>query len=152
MAPPSCGTSSPRPRPGPPLAAAGSAGASALAFSPGTDALATGNGNGNIQLWNAAAFHQPSFPLAVGTVSPAATFSAGGGLLATSDGHGVVRVWNIASRRLAGGPVPSSGPVTGLALSPDGKTLAVAGNGVQLWQTATGQRIGAGLPAAGDGS
>src|SRR5260370_13274664 len=40
--------------------------------------------------------------------------------------------------------------VTGLALSPDGKTLAVAGSGVQLWQTATGQRIGATLPSAGN--
>jgi WD40 repeat protein len=132
----------------------GSAGVSALAFNPAADALATGNGNGSIQLWNPAGFHQPSAPLPVGPVSPAAegvpaTFSAGGDLLATSDGHGIVRVWDVEARRLVGGPLSSYRTVTGLALSPDGKTLAVAGSGVQLWQTTSGQRIGTTLPAAG---
>ncbi len=82
---------------------------------------------------------------------PPATFSAGGGLLATSDGHGIVRVWDISARRLVGEPLSSYHTLTGLALSPDGKTLAVAGSGVQLWQTATGQRIGSALPAVGHG-
>jgi WD40 repeat protein len=132
---------------------------SALAFSPAADALATGNGDGSIQLWDAAGFHQPSAPLPVGPVGPAAAaagrspaaFSAGGDLLATSDGHGIIRIWDVASRRLAGAPLSSYRTVTGLALSPDGKTLAVAGSGVQLWQTATGQRIGTALPASGSG-
>jgi WD40 repeat protein len=137
----------------------GSAAVSALAFSPAADALATGNGDGSIQLWDAAGFHQPSAPLPVGPVGPAAAaagrspaaFSAGGDLLATSDGHGIIRIWDVASRRLAGAPLSSYRTVTGLALSPDGKTLAVAGSGVQLWQTATGQRIGTALPASGSG-
>ena len=132
------------------LTVQGSAGVSALAFSPAADALATGNGNGSIQLWNPAGFHQPSAPLALGSVGVAAAaaghtpaaFSAGGGLLATSNGHGTVRVWNVTARRPVGLPMGSYHIVTGLALSPDGKTLAVAGSGVQLWQTATGQRIG----------
>jgi WD40 repeat protein len=146
------------------LTVQGSAGVSALAFSPAADALATGNGNGSIQLWNPAGFHQPSAPLALGSVgvgsvgagaaagghTPAA-FSADGGLLATSSGHGTVRVWNVTARRPAGPPMDSYRTVTGLALSPDGKTLAVAGSGVQLWQTGTGQRIGATLPSAGNG-
>ena len=38
--------------------------------------------------------------------------------------------------------------VTGLALSPDGKTLAVSGDGLRLWSTATGQMIGAALSTA----
>ena len=38
--------------------------------------------------------------------------------------------------------------MTGLAVSPDGKILAVAGDGLQVWSTATGQRIGGPLPAA----
>jgi len=142
------------------LTVQGSAGVSALAFSPGADALATGNGSGSIQLWNPAGFHQPSAPLAVGPVSPAAaasghappaTFSADAGVLATSDGHGIVRVWDIGTRRLVGEPLSSYHTLTGLALSPDGKTLAVAGSGVQLWQTATGQRIGSALPAVSHG-
>ena len=141
------------------LTVQGSAGVSALAFSPAADALATGNGNGSIQLWNPAGFHQPSAPLAVGSVGVAAAaaghapaaFSANGALLATSNGHGTVQVWDVAARRPVGTPLASYRTVTGLVLSPDGKTLAVAGSGVQLWQTATGQRIGSTLPAAGNG-
>jgi WD40 repeat protein len=144
---------------GPALTVQGSAGVSALAFSPSADALATGNGNGSIQLWNPAGFHQPSAPLTVGTVGVAAgaaghtpaTFSAAGGLLATSNGQGTVRVWDITAKRPVGLALSSYHVVTGLALSPDGKTLAVASSGVQLWQTATGQRIGTALPAAGHG-
>jgi WD40 repeat protein len=140
------------------LTVQGSAGVSALAFSPAADALATGNGNGSIQLWNPAGFHQPSAPLALGPVGVAAAaaghapaaFSADGGLLATSNGHGTVRVWNVTARRPVGLPMGSYHTVTGLALSPDDKTLAVAGSGVQLWQTATGQRIGTTLPSAGN--
>ena len=41
--------------------------------------------------------------------------------------------------------------MTGLALSPDGKTLAVAAHGLRLWSTATGRRIGGPLPAADAG-
>jgi WD40 repeat protein len=44
--------------------------------------------------------------------------------------------------------VASHHAVTGLALSPDGQILAVAGDGLQLRSTATGQRIGGPLPAA----
>ncbi|MGH3202365.1 MAG: hypothetical protein ACRDP5_10010, partial [Streptosporangiaceae bacterium] len=140
------------------LTVQGSAGVSALAFSPAADALATGNGNGSIQLWNAAGFHQPSAPLALGSVgvgaaaaghTPAA-FSADGSLLVTSNGHGTVRVWNVTARRPAGPPMGTYHTVTGLALSPDGKTVAVAGSGVQLWQTGTGRRIGT-LPSTGNG-
>jgi WD40 repeat protein len=140
------------------LTVQGSAGVTALAFSPAADALATGNGNGSIQLWNPAGFHQPSAPLALGSVGVAAAaaghtpaaFSADGGLLATSNGHGTARVWNVTARRPVGLPMGSDHIVTALALSPDGKTLAVAGSGVQLWQTASGQRLGTTLPPAGN--
>jgi WD40 repeat protein len=138
------------------LAVQGSAGVTALAFGPGADALATGNGNGSIQLWSPAALHQQSAPLAVGPVSSVtghapAAFSVGGRLLATSNGHGTVRVWDVVTRRPVGQPLPGYRTVTGLALSPDGKTLAVAGSGVRLWQTATGRPLGAALPSAGRG-
>jgi len=140
---------------GAPLTAPGSAGVSSLAFSPNADALATGDSNGTIELWSPAAFHQASAPLAVGTVGlPAAghapaVLSASGRVLAASDGHGTVQAWDVTTRRPVGVPLPGYSVVTGLALSPDGGTLAVAGDGVQLWRTATGQRIGTALPASG---
>jgi WD40 repeat protein len=138
------------------LTTQGSAGVSALAFSPSTDTLATGNGNGAIRLWDPAGFHQTSAPLAVGPAgSPAgaahapAALSANGAVVAVSDGHGTVRVWDVATGRRIGGPLPAYRDVTGLAVSPDGKTLAVAGTGVRLFATATGQPIGTALPASG---
>jgi WD40 repeat protein len=140
---------------GAPLTAPGSAGVSSVAFSPNADALATGDSNGTIQLWNPAAFHLASAPLAIGAVGlPAAghapaVLSSSGRILADSDGHGTVRVWDLTTRRAVGVPLSGHGTVTGLALSPDGGTLAVAGDGVQLWRTATGQRIGAALAATG---
>ena len=141
---------------GAPLTVQGSSGVSALAFGPGASILATGTGSGSIQLWNADGFHQLSAPLAVGPVSPAAghapaAFSADAGRLATSDGHGIIRVWDVSAKQPVGLALSSYRTVTALALSPDGKILAVAGSGVQLWQTATGQRIGTALPAAGHG-
>jgi WD40 repeat protein len=138
------------------LTTQGSPGVSALAFSPSTDALATGNGNGTIRLWNPAGFHQGPAPLAVGPAgSPAgaahapAALSADGTVVAVSDGHGTVRVWDVATGRRIGGPLPAYRDVTGLALSPDGRTLAIAGTGVRLFATATGQPIGTALPASG---
>ena len=113
----------------------GSAGVSALAFSPGADALATGNGNGSIQLWSLGLafisrpprWRSDQSARARRPAHPPAAFSADGGLLVTSNGHGTVRVWNVTGRRPTGPPMGSYHTVTGLALSPDGKTLAVAG-------------------------
>jgi WD40 repeat protein len=137
------------------LIAPGSAGVSSLAFSRSTDALATGNSNGTIQLWSPAVLHQQAAPLAIGTTgTPAASghapavLSASGRILAASNGHGTVRVWDVTTSRLVG-VLGSYRTVNGLALSPDGGTLAVAGSGVQLWRTAAGRRIGAVLPGAG---
>ena len=73
---------------------------------------------------------------------------SGGDILAVSDGRGTVRLWNALTRRPLGPPIVSPHAVTGLALSRDGKVLAVAADGLQLWSTSTGQRIGGTLPAA----
>jgi WD40 repeat protein len=139
---------------GPALAAPGSGGVSALAF--GAGVLAAGGGNGTIELWDPARFRQSSAPLATGRLDsaggrPPAALSAGGAILAVSDGRGSagrVREWDVLTGRPAGPAIAIRHTVTGLAVSPDGKTLAVTADGLQLWSTATGQRIGSPLPAA----
>ena len=136
------------------LAAPGSGGVSSLAFSSGV--LAAGGASGTIELWDPARFRQSSAPVATGRLDSAggrapAAFSARGGILAISDGRGSagrVRGWDVLTARPAGPVIAARHTVTGLAVSPDGKTLAVAADGLQLWSTATGQRIGSRLPAA----
>ncbi len=137
------------------LAAQGAGSASALAFSPDASVLATGDGNGSIELWNPAGFHQSSAPIATRTPeTPAAADGRApavlsrGDVLAVSDSRGTIRLWNALTRRPIGAPIASHHAVTGLALSADGKVLAVAADGLRLWSTATGQRLGETLPAA----
>jgi WD40 repeat protein len=138
------------------LAAQGSGQVSALAFSPAGSTLATGDGTGTVELWDPAVLHQSSGPIYTGTPESAAAaaghapavLSVRGDVLAVSDGHGTVRLWNALTRRPIGQPISSHHAVTGLALSGNGGTLAVVADGLQLWSTATGQRIGGPLPAA----
>jgi WD40 repeat protein len=139
------------------LAAAGSGAVSSLAFSPAAGGLATGSGTGTIQLWDPAEFHQATGALAIGTPEPPRAAAAGDAsaalaadrvILAVNEGHGVVRLWNVRTRRPVGGPISSNHTVTGLALSPDGKTVAVAAGGLQLWATASGQPIGRPVPGS----
>jgi len=141
---------------GAPLAAQGSGRVSTLAFAPRAGLLATGDATGTITLWSPAGFHQSSAPVQVGTPESLAAagrhapvaFSARGGIVAVSSERGTVRLRNALTGRLVGRPIASHHAVTGLALSPDGMTLAVTGDGIQLWSRATGQRIGRALPAA----
>jgi WD40 repeat protein len=141
------------------LTAQGSGAVSSLAFSPATSpataGLATGSGTGTIRLWDPAEFHQASGALAVGTAVPppaaaagnaSAVLAAGGGILAVNGGQGTVRLWDVITGRPVGVPITSDHAVTGMAVSPDGKTVAVAADGLQLWATATGQPIGRPLP------
>ena len=48
-------------------------------------------------------------------------------------------------------PIVGDQAIQGLAVSPDGHTVAVAAHGLQLWTTATGRRTGNPLPAADAG-
>jgi WD40 repeat protein len=132
------------------LAAPGAAEVNALAFVAGL--LATGRADGTIDLWDPDRFHQSSAPVATGTVKQyghaAAAFSARGDVITVSEGRGRIRVRNAVTGQPAGPAIATQQAVTGLALSLGGKTLAVSGDGLQLWSTATGQRIGPALAAA----
>jgi WD40 repeat protein len=146
---------------GTPLTVQSSGGVSAVAFSPdgGSPAgggLATGNGDGTVRLWNPDGFHQASAPLAIGALEPPASagehapavLAANGGILAASGPQGTVRLWDPITRRPVGAPIAGDRTVKGLAVSPDGKTLAVVAGGLQLWATATGRRTGNPLSAS----
>ncbi len=77
------------------------------------------------------------------TYSSSSALSPDGGLLATADWYGPVRFWNA----LTGEPVRRSETVSdvwpmvngGMAFSPDGKTLALVGVGILLWDVNTGK-------------
>ena len=59
-------------------------------------------------------------------------------------------LWDVRSRSLRHGPFPvSEEPIIGISISADGTTLATAGgDGVELWDVATGAPLG----TVGDGS
>ncbi|WP_433179638.1 protein kinase domain-containing protein [Actinoallomurus sp. CA-150999] len=128
-------------------------GVEALTFSPdgrtlatgttGTkDNLQTGNSEGVVQLWDVATRHQAGSPLG-GFTSwvEAVAFSPDGRMLATSSDRDL-RLWNVATEQQASAPLGVG--AFGLAFSPDGRTLASAGNdeAVRLWSVAAGRQTG----------
>lgn len=100
--------------------------------------------------------------LAQGAQTGAAAFSADGSLLAVGDASGRVTLWDGTVSRRAGvlrnvfpAPLGPTTPewVSAVAVSPDGRMLAVGGaNGsIQLWDVATRQPLGTPLTTPGDG-
>jgi WD40 repeat protein len=87
-------------------------------------------------------------------------FTADGSRAAASDLTGRVALWDGDLRHRAGvlsnafpdSPSDRSETVSVLALSPDGRTLAVGGDEgtLQLWDTATGEPLGGPLQTAGE--
>jgi WD40 repeat protein/DNA-binding SARP family transcriptional activator len=116
---------------------------SSQSFSKRGALLARGYSNGMVTLTDLTRRAPAATPLQAhsGAVQ-AVALSPDGRLLASADAHTAI-VWDLATRRPTGRPIPitenppliSSPDITDLALSPDGKTLAIGDNldRVTLW-------------------
>jgi WD40 repeat protein len=141
---------------GPPLSTGTASKIYSIAFSPAGNMLAAGGGVGVddvhavTRVWDVGshqqlgAAHDPFGSGLTGAVN-AVAFSPDGKILATGSGDRTVRLWNVATDQ----PIhvlKAAGYVYTLAFSPNGRLLASAGAGgtsqVQLWNVATGGRIG----------
>lgn len=125
----------------------------ALAFAPNGSQLAAGAQDRTIRLWSVNGPEVRSF---TGLRDPAKLlhFSANGKMLAAATPEDpVVRVWEVSSGRLHRRLTTNPAGVRAMALSPDGRSLALASsNRVYVWNVATRElgELGAARPMSLD--
>jgi WD40 repeat protein len=121
-------------------------------FNPTGDLLVTAGEDGTVRFWDVPARQISGEPLRVAAKSARkATFDKVGELLATASVDGGVKVWDVKTRRQVGATlgVPMfdftdrPGPVSDVAFSPDGDTLAAMGSKMlQMWDTDSRAKTG----------
>jgi WD40 repeat protein len=98
----------------------------AVAFSPDGTAIAAGTADASVLVWNLAT---RSLTATLPHPQPVTSLAWDGpGRLAAGDADGTVSLWTLPAPVLVTGNAPS-----GVAYSPDGRTLAAGGLNVQLW-------------------
>jgi WD40 repeat protein len=125
----------------------------AVAFSPDGKLLAVGHSQGRVDLWNTATWqHAGGWALPGRTDDFAAIrFTADGKRLVVltskkpswSYFQGEAGLWDVAGRTELANLKGHRGPVTGVAVSPDGKTLATTSvdRTIKLWDGKSGQYL-----------
>ena len=136
----------------------------AIEYAPDGRHLAVAGAGGGVGVWDAGSgrrlgplLRAPRGPVANNPHTVQAVAFGPDGLLAAAEVGGAVRVWDVGRRELAGPPLSLPPSVLGLAFSPDGSRLAIpfgavlakGGDGVEVRNVESGQRV-ARLPVDGE--
>ncbi len=111
-----------------------------VTFAPDGRTLATAGEDRTVKLWDAATGREERTLSGHDTEVVIAQFARDGRRLVSCDRKGTVILWDPATGRQQSSFRASNPFVETMAISPDGKTLAVAGRGAGLWDLATGQQ------------
>ena len=111
-------------------------------FSPDSSLLVSGSWDRSIRIWDVSTGEEIKNITARGQVD-AVLFMPDGKSIASTDRSGGLTIWDVASgKELLRVPAPTRSN-SYLALSPDGRTIAIGGSGSGLWDVTSGKRIDA---------
>jgi WD40 repeat protein len=114
----------------------------ALAWSPDSHSLAAGNGDGSIVLWTPGSAVGRRLPRGSPRPLTALALTPDGRSVAIADSKQTVHIWDLATGRQSGAlEADPLDQILGLALSPDGSTLAAGGRPEQFQSDRSAARL-----------